>query len=160
MNRFQQGSLSRMLSLRAWLHKPKVLFLPGFATVCLLAASIQLSKAGARESGNAQQSGSPAQPLAQVPQGGLQPQPAQVPVPAYDKAIFQNRIPADQLAFLNQFAGTPAKDLLHDKQYRKLMKVAIPNCVFHYGWDMPVSTHSTWFLGVQSCQWRSAKDDT
>jgi hypothetical protein len=136
-----------MSSLRAWLHTLKVLYLLGLATVCLLPASIQVSKAAARESANAQQSGPPPQAPAQVPQAGPQPQPSQVPVPTYDKAIFQNRIPADQLAFLNQFAGTPAKDLLHDKQYRKIMKGAIPNCIFHYGSDMPLSDALDMVLG-------------
>jgi hypothetical protein len=57
----------------------------------------------------------------------------------YDKAIFLNPIPRDQLAFLNQFAGAATKDLVRDKQFRKLMRSVIPNCTFHYGWDMPPS---------------------
>jgi len=61
------------------------------------------------------------------------------PAPGYDRAIFQKTIPAEQLAFLSRFAGLPAKDLIRDKQYRKLMKSAIPDCIFHYGWDMMLS---------------------
>jgi hypothetical protein len=72
--------------------------------------------------------------------------PASSPQPAgsnaglnYDKAIFQKPIPADQLAFLNQFDGAPAKDLVRDKQFRKLTHSVIPNCIFHYGRDMPLT---------------------
>jgi hypothetical protein len=72
--------------------------------------------------------------------------PASSPQPAgsnaglnYDKAIFQKPIPADQLAFLNQFDGAPAKDLVRDKQFRKLTHSVIPDCIFHYGRDMPLT---------------------
>jgi uncharacterized protein YecT (DUF1311 family) len=68
----------------------------------------------------------------------LQPDP-QPPVSSYDPAIFQNPIPSDQLAFLNQFAGAASNDLLRDKQFRKLMHGVIPNCMFHYGRDMPLT---------------------
>lgn len=54
----------------------------------------------------------------------------------YDKAIFQKTIPPDQIAYLNQFAGAPAKDLLHDKQFKKLAHSFVPDCMFHYGHDM------------------------
>jgi len=55
------------------------------------------------------------------------------------QSIFQSPIPADQLAFLNQFAGAPARDLIRDKSFRKLTRTFIPDCVFHYGWDTPLS---------------------
>jgi uncharacterized protein YecT (DUF1311 family) len=58
------------------------------------------------------------------------------PTAQYDKAIFQTPIASDQLAFLNRFAGSPSKDLVRDKQYRKLMHSVIPDWMFHYGWDM------------------------
>jgi hypothetical protein len=48
-------------------------------------------------------------------------------------------IPSDQLKFLNQFDGAPSKDLIKDKQFRKLMRSVLPDCVFHYGWDMPLA---------------------
>jgi hypothetical protein len=57
----------------------------------------------------------------------------------YDKAIFQKPIPPDQLAFLNQYAGAPSDKLYRDKQFRKVMRAAIPDCVFHYGRDMTLS---------------------
>lgn len=67
-----------------------------------------------------------------------EPQPTEPQAPAanYDKAIFQNPIPPDQLTFLNHFAGSKSKDLFRDKQYRKLMHRVLPDCIFHYGWDM------------------------
>jgi hypothetical protein len=57
----------------------------------------------------------------------------------YDPAIFQKPIPSDQLAFLNQFAGAASNDLVRDKQFRKLMHSLIPDCMFHYGRDMPLT---------------------
>jgi uncharacterized protein YecT (DUF1311 family) len=53
----------------------------------------------------------------------------------YDPALFQRRIPPDQLAFLNQFAGAPSNQLYRDKQFRKLMHDFVPDCTFHYGSD-------------------------
>jgi uncharacterized protein YecT (DUF1311 family) len=81
--------------------------------------------------------------LCLIPSGILQsqqpqPQAQQAPASNYDKALFQKPIPSDQLAFLNQFAGTASKDLIRDKQFRKLMRSVIPDCMFHYGWDMPL----------------------
>src|ERR1700685_3543921 len=55
------------------------------------------------------------------------------------QTVFQNPIPTDQLTFLNRFAGAPSNDLVRDKQFRKLMHSVIPNCMFHYGRDMPLS---------------------
>jgi len=68
-----------------------------------------------------------------------QPQETQPPVLKYDKAIFQNPIPSEQLAFLYHFAGIPANDVVRDKQYRRLMHSVLPDCTFHYGWDMSPS---------------------
>jgi uncharacterized protein YecT (DUF1311 family) len=61
--------------------------------------------------------------------------PPQGPPPA---AVFQNRIAADQLAFLNGYAGKTAKDIQKDKRFRMLMKLAIPRTEYHYGRDMPL----------------------
>ncbi len=55
------------------------------------------------------------------------------------QTLFQNPIPANQLAFLNQFPGAPSNDLFRDKQFRKLLHSALPNCMFHYGRDMPLT---------------------
>lgn len=55
---------------------------------------------------------------------------------AYDKNLFRNPIPAEQLAFLNHFAGSPSGQIIRDKQYKKLMHTVIPDWMFHYGWDI------------------------
>jgi hypothetical protein len=65
------------------------------------------------------------------------PQPG--PPSKYDPAIFQNPIPPDRLQFLSQFDGAPSKDLIQEKQFRKLLHDVLPDCVFHYGWDMPLA---------------------
>ena len=65
-------------------------------------------------------------------------QEPQEPASKYDKALFQNPIPGDQLTFFNHFAGTASSDVLRDKQFRKLVRSAIPDCMFHYGRDMPL----------------------
>jgi uncharacterized protein YecT (DUF1311 family) len=66
-------------------------------------------------------------------------QPPQTPISKYDPSIFQKPVPADQLTFLNQFNGVKSGDALQDKQLRKLVHDLIPNCMFHYGRDMPLS---------------------
>jgi hypothetical protein len=83
-----------------------------------------------------------AQQPAEAPQspGGedkqaAEPQPGE---PDYNKIIFQNTIAGEQLAGLKRFQGVAAGDLLHDKQFRKLMRNVIPDCMFHYGHDMPL----------------------
>jgi hypothetical protein len=87
--------------------------------------------------GDLQPSGAQPVPQPSVPQtqdsNSAAGQPA---VPSYDKAIFQKLTPPDQLAFLNQLAGVPSGDLLRNKQFRKIMQSVIPDCIFHYGWDM------------------------
>ncbi len=67
---------------------------------------------------------------AQQPQAAVAPPPAPV--------AFQNPIPADKLAFLNDYAGRTAAELKKDKRFRQLMKIAVPHTEFHYGHDMPL----------------------
>jgi hypothetical protein len=55
------------------------------------------------------------------------------------QSVFQTPIPVDQLLFVNQFAGQPSGNIVRDKQFRKLMHTFVPDCVFHYGWDTPLS---------------------
>ena len=62
--------------------------------------------------------------------------PQDWPAPPAD---FENHIPADQLAFLNGYAGKTAKEIQKDKRFRNLMKLAIPRTTYHYGRDMPLS---------------------
>lgn len=73
------------------------------------------------------------------PQQEQQPQEPQAPQPGYDQSIFQYLIASDQLTFLKQFDGAPASDLARDKEFHKVMKSIVPNCMFHYGHDMPLS---------------------
>lgn len=65
--------------------------------------------------------------------------PAPVPpaVP-FDKTIFLKPFAPGQLTFLTQFDGAPARDLYNDHQFHKLMKAFVPDCMFHYGRDMPL----------------------
>jgi uncharacterized protein YecT (DUF1311 family) len=58
-------------------------------------------------------------------------------VSKYDKAIFQKPIPADELASLIRLDGARAGDVVRDKQFHAVMRGVIPDCMFHYGWDMP-----------------------
>ncbi|HSZ15671.1 MAG TPA: lysozyme inhibitor LprI family protein [Terracidiphilus sp.] len=62
--------------------------------------------------------------------------PAAVPEPAHG---LQNPIPSDQLTFLNAYGGRPARDLLKDKAYERLMKGVIPKTTYHYGRDMSLN---------------------
>ncbi|MGH9343702.1 MAG: hypothetical protein ACRD19_08075, partial [Terriglobia bacterium] len=67
------------------------------------------------------------------------PASPQSPLAPPPPAIFQNPIPAAQLAFLNGYAGQPTKALRKDKRFRALMKLAVPRSEYHYGRDMPLS---------------------
>jgi hypothetical protein len=126
-----------MPSFRAFLRKFKVSCVLGFAPLFLLPTGILLPPA-AYGSASMQQSSPPLQPT-EPPSQNPQPQAPQPPASNYDKAIFLKPIPPDQLAFLNQSAGAPSKDLFRDKQFHKLMKSFVPDCMFHYGRDMPLS---------------------
>ncbi len=65
-----------------------------------------------------------------------QADPPLPPGSIYDPGLFQAPLPPADLAYLHQFAGAPANDLLRDKQFKKLMKLFVPGCIFHYGRDM------------------------
>jgi uncharacterized protein YecT (DUF1311 family) len=125
---------------RAFLRKFKVSYVLEFLALFLLCPGILPNAVGMNASrhgnANAQESG-PANPAETQPQP--QPQAPQATVSNYDKAIFLKPIPSDQLSFLNQFSGVAAKDVIRDKQFRKLMKSFVPDCMFHYGSDMPLS---------------------
>jgi uncharacterized protein YecT (DUF1311 family) len=68
------------------------------------------------------------------------PPPSQPNVPVTPPApvAFENTIPPEKLAFLNDYAGKPASELKKDKRFRQLMKLAVPRTVYHYGHDMPL----------------------
>jgi uncharacterized protein YecT (DUF1311 family) len=122
-----------MRSSRASFSKIHVSYFVAFATLLLISTCIFRLNAAGNKSGNAQESGSPPQ------SAETQSQDLQAPASKYDKAIFQKSIPSGQLAFLNQLAGSSTNDVIHDKQFRKLMHSVIPDCMFHYGRDMPLS---------------------
>ncbi len=105
-------------------------------TIHLLA--LTLTAAAAQTSAQQQPQ---APPQSQVPasQQAQIPEPPLAPGANFDPAIFQNPLPPAELAYLRQFDGVPAKDLLHDKQFKKLMKQVVPGCIFHYGRDMDLS---------------------
>ncbi len=136
-----------MSSLRACLRNRKLspaLFFPAFF---LMATNLFTPRAVARAGENArvnQPSVQSQEPQSQAPQPqgspsqNAQPQQSQIPATAYDKAIFEKPIPSDQLAFLKSFEGAASGDLIRNKQYRKLMHSVVPNCMFHYGRDMPL----------------------
>lgn len=66
-------------------------------------------------------------------------QPAAPPPDAPPPLVHQSPLPATQLAFLGGYAGQPVKHLRKDKQFRALMKLAVPRTEYHYGRDMPLS---------------------
>jgi hypothetical protein len=55
------------------------------------------------------------------------------PEPPPPPAIFQNLIPVEQLAFLNDYAGRMEKDLRKDKRFRKLLEIVTPRTGYFYG---------------------------
>jgi hypothetical protein len=67
------------------------------------------------------------------------PPPAGPPPPP---AVFANRIPSSQLAFLIDFAGHPSKEVFKDKRFRSAMKMVTPRTEYHYGRDMPLTEAS------------------
>jgi hypothetical protein len=81
----------------------------------------------------------PPPPDAQQPQPPQEPPVPLPPPPPYDIGLFQNRIPAPALAFLTQFNGAPSGNLYRDHQFKDVIGSNIPNCMFHYGRDMPLS---------------------
>lgn len=123
------------------LHKPWVsalllasaLTFPGAA---VLAPCSDAQSAKAEQNAPPPQEAQPQTPQSPDTQNAQPEAPISNPASTYDRTIFQKPIPADQLTFLNRFAGSTSNDLIRDKQYRKLMKLVIPNCIFHYGWDI------------------------
>jgi hypothetical protein len=117
--------------LCVFLPKVKVLPVLDFLALWLMVTGLSVPSSANAQAGapQTQSSQPPAQAQGPVPQS---------PAPQYDSAIFQKPIPRDQLSFLNQFAGQPSNDLFRDKQFRKLMHSFVPDCMFHYGSDMPL----------------------
>ena len=112
-------------------------FLPGVKSIRTLVYLVLFLMSAVWPANTLVAQGPPGVPAATPPQSQTQEAPAQPPE-FYDDAIFQKPIPPDQLAFVTQFAGVPSNDLFRDKQFRKLMKSFVPDCMFHYGSDMPL----------------------
>jgi hypothetical protein len=119
-----------MLCLGQVVRSIKVVFVTGLASLLLFAG---LQRAAGGQAPVVRQ----APPQTQT-SGTASPATPQLPESAYDPAIVQKPIPNDQLTFLNQFAGQPSSELFRDKQFRKLMKSFVPDCMYHYGSDMPL----------------------
>lgn len=77
-------------------------------------------------------------PAPEQPPAPIERHDAPTPLP-YDKAIFLTQLDPALLSHLTSFDGAPTADLYHDKQFRRLMKAFVPDCMFHYGRDMPLS---------------------
>jgi uncharacterized protein YecT (DUF1311 family) len=107
------------------LRRGKVVSTLVFAAQLLIAGGILQSNAAGQDAGSA----TPAPP---------EPPPAAV--------VFQNPIPSDQLAFLNDYAGKTAIEAMKDKRFRNLMKLVTPRTEYHYGHDMPLSETSETLL--------------
>lgn len=102
---------------------------------------IAVAAAGQTKTEVAQESVPSAQSQGQTAPQAPQPadaQPAQDQASQYNKVIFQNPISGNELAFLRKFEGAASGDVVRDKQFHKLMKSVIPDCMFHYGHDMPL----------------------
>ncbi len=97
----------------------------GFCAQLLITSALLLSRAAAQQ---------PATPPSASPDSAADPVPA--------ASVFHNPIAPGQLAFLNDYAGHPAKDALKDKRLDKLLKLVIPHSEYHYGKDMPLSEAS------------------
>jgi uncharacterized protein YecT (DUF1311 family) len=110
------GGGSPVMFFPLTLNKDRIQFRLVLAGILLMAGGLLCAHAGAQDAANA-----------------TPPEPPPPP------AVFQNRIPPDQLAFLNDYAGKMAREIQKDKRFRNLMKLAIPRTEYHYGRDMPLS---------------------
>jgi hypothetical protein len=79
------------------------------------------------------------QPSAAAQDAGAPPPAPEPPPPP---AAFENRIPPGQLAFLNDYANQPSREVFKDKRFRSVMKMVTPRTEYHYGRDMPLSDAS------------------
>src|ERR1700678_3309793 len=135
-----------MLPIRVSLRNLRISCTTAFAVLFLMVLGLFPCNAAGRALWSPQESGRlqhPAEMQSQEPQPAqsqeTQPQETQVPVSNYQKPVFQKLIPNGQLAFLNHFQGAASKDVIRDKEYPKLMHRVIPDCMFHYGKDMPLT---------------------
>src|SRR5580692_7190937 len=77
---------------------------------------------------------------AQEPETAPQPDAAQMPEMASPPpANFKNPIPADQLAFLRDYANRSLKEIEKDKRFKNLEKQITPSVRYFYHYDKPLS---------------------
>jgi uncharacterized protein YecT (DUF1311 family) len=128
-----------MPSLRSPL-RPAVLLSAVFVAATCGAPHIVAQAAPASGAPPAQEAPPPPPDQPQTQQAPPSEPPVPVPPPPpFDINLFENRIPAPALAFLTQFSGAPSGDLYRDHQFKHIIGSHIPNCMFHYGRDMPLS---------------------
>lgn len=101
-----------------------------------VSVSISTSPANAQEGPLPQAAAPQAQPAQQQPPAPVTRQAPQVP--QYDKAIFLRPMAPAQLSFLTQSANDSSGELYRSHEFRKLMKNFVPDCLFHFGRDMPL----------------------
>src|ERR1700735_4107481 len=58
---------------------------------------------------------------------------------APDGVVIQKPLASDQLTFINDFAGRSSRDAVKDGKYRKLIHTVVPDALYHYHRDMPLS---------------------
>ena len=120
-----------MLSFRLLTTNVRFVCFAGFAATFVMAVGLPA---------RAQASSPAAAPASASPSPAPNSAPAPQPVASnYNPAIFQNPVPGSQLAFLSRFAGSPSGQVIRDKQFRKLLKTFVPDCMFHYGQDRMLS---------------------
>src|SRR6185312_950385 len=127
-------ALPRTFATPSFLVLPSICLL---AIVCALRSAAQ--DAGSQAGGpTVKQEQGPAPVVREAPdRAPAEPQIAgEMPGANYDPALFQKPMPTAELAFLTQFAGKTSNELYRDKQFRKLMKEFVPDCLYHYGSDM------------------------
>lgn len=85
---------------------------------------------------------------AQEPETAPQPDAAQAPGMAPPPpANFKNLIPADQLAFLRDYANRSLKEIEKDKRFKSLEKQITPSVRYFYHYDKPLSEARDEVLG-------------
>jgi uncharacterized protein YecT (DUF1311 family) len=129
-----------MLSLRSLFRLPAVL-LPALLCAAVLHPTCAVAQGiPSADAPPAQEAPPPPPDQSQNPQQAPREPPVPLPPPPpFDIGLFQNRVPAPELAFLAQFNGAPSGDLYHDRQFKHIVDANIPNCMFHYGRDMPLT---------------------
>jgi hypothetical protein len=138
--------------MREFLHWDKSVFLFRVAVTVLMVVGLMVRGVGAQQSdgqpsvGQATTEQSPQQstgttaadstvraPVQNVQIQNVPAQNALIPV------VFEGKIPAEQLQFLNGYVGESTKKLFKDKQFKAVLKQVIPKTTYHYGKDMPLS---------------------